>query len=139
MDKKFVESLSYAGKIGVDNALLILLGVEHIILFWLKWSEGCRYKRLWLYLYEGIFFVGYGIFNDIYRFKAFRGFILSYSANFLYINSLAILLFGLPLLIRISLDIQHLVIERRKTRYVKRKEEDDRIERRRGIDRRRDA
>lgn len=134
MDKKLVESLTYIGKIGVDNALLILLGIEHLVLFWLKWLEGQHYKRIWLYVYEGVFFIGYGFFNDIYRMKALRKIILNYSLNFVYINSIAILIFGLPLLVRISLDIQNILIARRKTRYVKQQEEIKRIERRRGID-----
>ena len=118
MDKKFVESFAFFGKIGADNALLILIGVEHIILFALKYSEGRHYKRLWLYLNEGAFFIGYGLFNDVYRVKFVRPWLLSWSYNFAYVNSFAILIFGIPLLIRISLDIQNIIIERRKTKYV---------------------
>lgn len=123
MDKKFVESAYYFGKVGADNALLMLIGAEHIILFALKYSEGRHYKRPWLYLYEGVFFIGYGFFNDIYRFKGMRTWLLSYSTNFVYVNSLAILIFGIPLLIRIALDIQNIIIERRKTRYVRRSQD----------------
>lgn len=122
MDKKFVETAAFFGKVGADNLLLMLIGIEHIVLFVLKWFEGKHYRRLWLYLYEGAFFIGYSFFNDIYRFKAVRPFILEYSMNFVYINSFAILIFGLPLLIRISLDIQNIIVERRKTRYVRRLE-----------------
>ena len=118
MDKKFIESFAYLGKFGIDNALLMLIGLEHIILFALKWSEGRHFKRLWLYLYEGLFFVGYGFFNDIYRVKLIRPWLLSWSYNFAYVNSFAILIFGIPLLIRITLDIQNIIAERRKTRYV---------------------
>ena len=120
MDKKFIETAAFFGKVGADNILLMLIGVEHIILFALKWTEGKHYTRLWLYLYEGIFFLGYGFFNDIYRFKFLRSYILEFSMNFVFVNSFAILLFGIPLLIRISLDIQRIIIERRKTRYVRR-------------------
>ena len=120
MDKKFIETAAFFGKVGADNLLLILIGVEHVVLFALKWNEGKHYTRLWLYLYEGVFFIGYGLFNDIYRFKVFRPWLLTYSYNFAYVNSFAILIFGLPLLIRISLDIQRIIIERRKTRYVRR-------------------
>lgn len=122
MDKKFIETAAFFGKVGADNLLLILIGIEHVVLFTLKWSEGKHYRRLWLHLYEGAFFIGYSFFNDIYRFKAVRPFILEYSMNFVYINSFAILIFGLPLLIRISLDIQNIIVERRKTRYVRRLE-----------------
>ena len=122
MDKKFIETAAFFGKVGADNILLMLIGVEHIILFALKWTEGKHYTRLWLYLYEGIFFLGYGFFNDIYRFKFLRSYILEFSMNFVFVNSFAILLFGIPLLIRISLDIQRIIIERRKTRYVRRLE-----------------
>jgi len=118
MDKKLIETFAYFGKIGADNLLLALIGIEHIILFALKWSEGRHYTRLWLYLYEGLFFIGYAIFNDIYRIKIFRPYLLEYSMNFVYVNSFAILIFGVPLLIRISLDIQNIIIQRRKTRYV---------------------
>ena len=118
MDKKFIESFAFFGKIGADNALLMMIGLEHIILFFLKWSDGRHYKRLWLYLYEGLFFIGYGFFNDIYRFKFVRPWLLSVSYNFAYVNSFAVLIFGVPLLIRISLDIQNIIVERRKTRYV---------------------
>ena len=119
MDKKFIESVAFFGKIGADNAILILLGIEHLLLFALKWNEGQHYRRLWLYLYEAVFFLGYGFFNDIYRFKMFRPIILEYGVNFVYVNSVAILIFGTPLLIKISLDIQRIIIERRRTRYVK--------------------
>ena len=122
MDKKFIETAAFFGKVGADNLLLILIGIEHVVLFTLKWTEGKHYTRLWLYLYEGIFFLGYGFFNDIYRFKFLRSYILEFSMNFVFVNSFAILLFGIPLLIRISLDIQRIIIERRKTRYVRRLE-----------------
>ena len=70
MDKKFVETAAFFGKVGADNLLLMLIGIEHIVLFVLKWSEGKHYRRLWLYLYEGAFFIGYSFFNDIYiRYK----------------------------------------------------------------------
>lgn len=124
MEKKLLDSLGYVGKLGADNLLLAILGIEHLILFYLKMSDGgAHYKRYWLSLYEAIFFLGYAIFNDIYRFKALRGIILTYSNNFLYINSTAILLFGIPLLIRISIDIQSLIIARSKTKYVKKDKE----------------
>jgi len=122
MEKKLIDSISYVGKLGADNLLLAILGIEHLILFYLKMSDGgTHYKRYWLSLYEAIFFIGYAIFNDIYRVKALRSFLLTYSNNFIYINSTAILLFGIPLLIRISIDIQSLIIARSKTKYVKKK------------------
>ena len=119
MEKLIIESRYFFGKLGVDNLLLILIGLEHFILFGLKWVEERRFRRIWLYLWEGVFFVGYGFFNDIYRFKALRPFILQYATNFVHVNAFAIMLFGLPLLIKITMDIHNLIIERRRTRYVR--------------------
>lgn len=120
MEKIFIEGRFFFGKIGVDNLLLIIIGMEHFLLFYLKWAEERRYKRIWLYLWQGLFFVGYGFFNDVYRYKAIRPFILSYARNFVHVNALAVMIFGLPLLIKITFDIHNLIIERRKTRYVRR-------------------
>lgn len=125
MDKKFIETAFFFGKIGVDNLLLIILGIEHLALFFVKRGEGQPYRRVWLYLWEGVFFIGYGFFNDIYRFKLLRPFLLNVGANFVFINSFAILLFGLPLFIKITIDIQRILTDRRKTKYVRKKNEEN--------------
>lgn len=119
MEKLFIEGRFFFGKIGADNLLLIIIGIEHFILFGLKFAEERRFRRIWLYLWEGVFFIGYGFFNDIYRFKALRPYILQYATNFVHVNAFAIMLFGLPLLVKITIDIHNLIIERRKTRYVR--------------------
>lgn len=122
MEKIFIEGRFFFGKLGVDNLLLIIIGVEHFMLFSLKWVEERHYKRIWLYLWQGMFFIGYGFFNDIYRYKTLRPLILSYAKNFVHVNAIAIMIFGLPLLVKITMDIHNIIIERRKTRYVRRLE-----------------
>lgn len=123
MEKIFIGSRFFFGKIGADNLLLIIIGIEHFILFGLKRMEERQYSRVWLYLWYGVFFTGVGIFNDIYRFKAIRPYILKYAVNFVHANSFVIIFFGLPILIWITWDIHNIIIERRKTRYVRRNAE----------------
>lgn len=58
-------------KLGVENLLLIVTGVLYFVLFLLKRQEG-HYHRLYLYCWNGIFFIGYGLAFDIFRYRWFR-------------------------------------------------------------------
>lgn len=69
----------YVGKVGVDNLLLMIVGVLFLVLYILKRQEA-RYDRLNIYLYSSFFFLVYGFCYDIYRLKALRKYlIINYS------------------------------------------------------------
>ena len=57
----------YIGTIGIDNLLLMLVGVLFFVLLALKqrYKHG-HYQRLRLYVFLGIHFIVYGFGNDLF-------------------------------------------------------------------------
>lgn len=75
METVSVDFSLYMGKIGIDNFLLILVGILFFILYVLKRQEAHN-DRLSIYLCSGLYFVGYGFLFDAYRLKPLRKLLL---------------------------------------------------------------
>ena len=99
----------YSGKLGTDNALLILTGLLFFVLFYLKRREA-MYDRLWLYFWCGVFFMGYGFLDDAYRIRLLRPILLGHWRNFALWRSLILFVTLLPLYIKLTHDIAAIII-----------------------------
>lgn len=99
------ENILFYGKIGADNLLLMLVGLLHMLI-WLK-KRHSGLKRMREELFEAVFFLGYGLLHDLYRFKAIRPFILSNRSFTLY-NTIILVLLLLPLYVQLLSDIKAL-------------------------------
>lgn len=75
METTPIENAVYFGKVGADNLLLIVVGLLFLVLYLLKRQEG-NFARLKVDLCNCFFFLTWGFFNDIYRFKPLRNFLL---------------------------------------------------------------
>lgn len=85
----------YVGKIGIDNVLLMTVGVLFFILYTLKRQEA-KYDRLLIYLYSSFFFLGYGFMFDAYRLKVLRKYLL-WNLSFSPYKTVVLLVTLLPL------------------------------------------
>lgn len=73
----------------------MLVGALFLTLYLVKRQE-CKYDRLNIYLYSSFFFLVYGFFHDIYRFKPLRQYLL-FNFSFAPYHSLILLTSLLPL------------------------------------------
>ena len=112
-----IESLSfYIGKIGVDNFLLILVGVLYLAAYYQTQRDHADADLHWR---TAIFFIIYGFTFDLYRLKSLRNYLLFGSINFQLFRS-GVLLFSLLFLYD---GLVHALVkkwrEQRKTRRLK--------------------
>lgn len=63
--------LLFSGKLGAENVILIIIGILHLVIFAQRRQDLKKYHRLWLHLWEGVFFCGYGFLYDLYRYRVF--------------------------------------------------------------------
>ena len=117
MEKFSSEVPFYLGKVGVDNFLLIVVGLLFFVLYALKRQEA-RYARLNIYVSAGVFFSLYGFFYDIYRIKAFRPYLL-WNFSFVPYRTAILLATLLPLYTALIDSILKII----RARYLKRKSE----------------
>jgi hypothetical protein len=59
----------FSNKIGIENIILMVVGMLHLIVFVLRFKDVRKYHRLYLHLWEGLFFLGYGFCYDLFRYK----------------------------------------------------------------------
>lgn len=86
------ESLSfYVGKIGIDNILLVCVGLLYLCAYIQFQRDHVDADLHWR---TSIFFIVYGMTFDLYRFKPLRPFLLLNTANYQLYNS-AVLMFSL--------------------------------------------
>ena len=112
-----IESLSfYIGKIGVDNFLLILVGVLYLAAYYQTQRDHVDADLHWR---AAIFFIIYGFTFDLYRLKSLRNYLLFGGINFQLFRS-GVLLFSLLFLYE---GLVHALLkkwrEQRKTRRLK--------------------
>lgn len=75
-----IESLSiYVGKIGVDNFLLILVGVLYLAAYYQTQRDHADADLHWR---TAVFFLVYGFTFDLYRLKSLRQYLLFGGMNF---------------------------------------------------------
>ena len=85
-----IESLSfYVGKIGVDNFLLILVGVLYLAAYYQTQRDHADADLHWR---TAIFFLVYGFTFDLYRLKSLRSYLLFGGLNFQLFRSGVLLL-----------------------------------------------
>ena len=74
----------FIGKSGIDNVLLMLVGILFVVLLVLKhrYRHG-HYHRLRLDVFLCIHFLVYGFGNDLYRFAPLRNFLLLHTQSYL--------------------------------------------------------
>lgn len=106
-------------KIGIDNLLLILVGVLFFVLLALKhrYQHG-QYHRLRLDVFLGIYFVVYGFGNDLYRFVPLRNYLLLHTQNYLRYRLVILFVTVLPLYYQLITDIFRLYRAHHKTRRL---------------------
>ena len=75
MESTVVESTFFYGKVGVDNLLLILVGLLFVVLAALRRHDAAT-DSLRIAQASGAFFLCYGFTNDLYRFKPLRAYLL---------------------------------------------------------------
>ena len=112
-----IESLSfYVGKIGVDNFLLILVGVLYLAAYYQTQRDHADADLHWR---TAIFFLVYGFTFDLYRLKSLRQHLLFGGMNFQLFRS-GVLLLSLLFLYD---GLVHVLVkkwrEQRKTRRLK--------------------
>ena len=85
-----IERLSfYVGKIGIDNFLLILVGVLYLAAYYQTQRDHADADLHWR---TAIFFLAYGFTFDIYRLKSLRPYLFFGSKNFQLFRSGVLLL-----------------------------------------------
>lgn len=106
----------YAGKIGVDNFLLILVGVLYLAAYYQTQRDHADADLHWR---TAIFFLVYGFTFDLYRLKSLRQYLLFGGMNFQLFRS-GVLLLSLLFLYD---GLVHVIVkkwrEQRKTRRLK--------------------
>ena len=106
----------YVGKIGVDNFLLILVGVLYLAAYYQTQRDHADTDLHWR---TAIFFLVYGFTFDLYRLKSLRHYLLFGGLNFQLFRS-GVLLFSLLFLYD---GLVHILLkkwrEKRKTRRLK--------------------
>lgn len=106
----------YVGKIGVDNFLLILVGVLYLAAYYQTQRDHVDADLHWR---TAIFFIAYGFMFDLYRIKSLRHYLLIGGINFQLFRS-GVLLFSLLFLYD---GLVHALLkkwrEKRKTRRLK--------------------
>lgn len=106
----------YAGKIGVDNFLLILIGVLYLAAYYQTQRDHADADLHWR---TAIFFLVYGFTFDLYRLKSLRQYLLFGGMNFQLFRS-GVLLLSLLFLYD---GLVHVIVkkwrEQRKTRRLK--------------------
>lgn len=87
MTESLIEALTikspYIGKLGLDNLLMMLAGVLYFVLYALYMREGKHWRRLRLYLYQGMFYLVFGFAWDLYRVESLRTALLMNGLNYL--------------------------------------------------------
>ena len=101
----------YLGKIGLDNAMLMLSGVLYLILYALAMRQ--RYwQQSRLYLFQGMFYILFGFAWDLYRVESLRTVLLIEGLNYLPYR-LGVLLLALgPVIIELVSSIKALLTKR---------------------------
>ena len=106
----------YVGKIGVDNFLLILVGVLYLAAYYQTQRDHADADLHWR---TAIFFLVYGSTFDLYRLKSLRHYLLFGGLNFQLFRS-GVLLFSLLFLYD---GLVHILVKKwwaqRKTRRLK--------------------
>jgi uncharacterized membrane protein YGL010W len=120
MENKTIETTLFYGKIGVDNLLLMSVGLLYLAVYALKRQEG-NFQRLHVDLSAGLFFLLWGFSLDLYRFKALRPYLL-YNFSFQPFKTLALVVTLLPLYISLLESLIRIIKARRtqkrkKTRF----------------------
>lgn len=88
--ERTLASLSlYTGKIGIDNLLLIVVG----ILYFCVYRQNRQAPLADLHWRTAVFFLGYGVLYDLFRIKELRIYLLLHTQNFWLFRSLLLFLF----------------------------------------------
>lgn len=99
-----MESVFYFGKIGADNAILLLIGGLFFVRFFLR--------KLSIDGASAFFFVTLALFHDLYRVQSLRGFLLLHTMNFQKWEIFVLVWAALPLYICLLGDISQYVIKK---------------------------
>ena len=115
MERTFESLYIYTGKIGIDNFLLMVIGVLYFCVYW----QDKTLPHADLHWRTAIFFLFYGFTFDLYRLKSLRHYLLFGGLNFQLFRS-GVLLFSLLFLYD---GLVHILLkkwrEKRKTRRLK--------------------
>lgn len=109
----------FIGKSGIDNVLLMLVGILFVVLLVLKhrYRHG-HYHRLRLDVFLCIHFLVYGFGNDLYRFAPLRNFLLLHTQSYLRFRLTIIFLTVLPIYYQLVTDICRLYRANHTTRRI---------------------
>ena len=99
------DNILFYGKIGADNLLLILVGVLHLLIWLKRRKDGLR--RIRQELCEAIFFIGYGLAIDLYRYQFLRKHLVL-SGNFTIYKITILIALLTPLYIQLIGDVKRL-------------------------------
>lgn len=80
----------YVGKIGVDNFLLILVGVLYLAAYYQTQRDHADTDLHWR---TAVFFLGYGFLYDLFRINVLRFSLLLHTQNYWLFRSLLLFLF----------------------------------------------
>ena len=112
-----IDSLSlYVGKIGVDNFLLMVVGLLYLAAYYQTQRDHADADLHWR---TAIFFILYGFTFDLYRLKSLRSYLLFGSLNFQLFRSGVLLLSLLYLYDGLVHALLKKWREQRKTRRIK--------------------
>lgn len=110
MENTVIENAIFYGKIGVDNLLLMLVGLLFFVLALLRRKDAAP-DILRIALASGAFFCLYGFGNDLYRYKLLRPYLLI-NQNFQPFRTLIVLASLLPLYVCLIDSIVRLIYKR---------------------------
>ena len=89
MERTLASLSFYTGKIGIDNFLLIIVG----ILYYCVYRQYRHAPLADLHWRTAVFFLGYGFLYDLFRIKELRFYLLLHTQNYWLFRSLLLFLF----------------------------------------------